>query len=229
MAKTDMEPRRAGEAIPPYDQAAAQVMTERTSGIYAIVNTKTHAAYIGSSVDIGKRIKQHARSLERGRHHSVYLQRAWSKTRGLFVYGVVDLCAPSKLTVLEQQYLDLYVSQYNCSPIADRPPSRAGRIVTAEERAATSARFKSIPRTALWRKRIGNAHRGKKISSAQIEQARAAIKEFARTRTGPFSEEANAKRASAALGRKHKPRARAKIAAARREYWRRWRQRRSVV
>ena len=47
------------------------------SGIYMIYNTINNKIYIGSSVDIIKRMDSHLSYLRNGKHHSVHLQRAW--------------------------------------------------------------------------------------------------------------------------------------------------------
>jgi len=49
------------------------------SGVYAIWCNGNQKIYIGSSVDILKRINQHKRELRTGKHHNPILQRSWNK------------------------------------------------------------------------------------------------------------------------------------------------------
>lgn len=48
-------------------------------GIYKIVNIKNGKQYIGKSVDIKRRWKEHKRALKGNYHKNIYLQRAWDK------------------------------------------------------------------------------------------------------------------------------------------------------
>lgn len=48
-------------------------------GIYCIKNVETTDCYIGSSKSIKKRWIRHRYNLNKGNHHSLYLQRAWNK------------------------------------------------------------------------------------------------------------------------------------------------------
>jgi len=48
-------------------------------GVYAIVNTKTRMAYVGSSQNIKKRFVCHHSFLKKGKHHCAYLQKSSSK------------------------------------------------------------------------------------------------------------------------------------------------------
>lgn len=46
------------------------------SGIYKITNTKTGKIYIGSAVDLRRRLYAHLKSLRRNSHDNTYLQNA---------------------------------------------------------------------------------------------------------------------------------------------------------
>lgn len=51
----------------------------KISGIYQILCTVTNKIYIGSSIDVCRRIQNHKASLRNNRHSNSYLQRAWKK------------------------------------------------------------------------------------------------------------------------------------------------------
>lgn len=100
------------------------------SGVYAIVNLVSGNRYVGSSANIGKRIREHKRHLERGGHDNRVLQRAWKKYgaeafRVLLLEAVVD---PFAMLSREQYHIDAGNSAYNVNPIAGKPPSWAGKI-----------------------------------------------------------------------------------------------------
>lgn len=48
-------------------------------GIYQIKNLETENIYIGSSINISRRISAHKYLLKKGTHHCTFLQRAWNK------------------------------------------------------------------------------------------------------------------------------------------------------
>jgi len=49
------------------------------SGIYKISSIDTGDFYIGSSINIKDRWIRHKKDLNKNRHHSIFLQRAWNK------------------------------------------------------------------------------------------------------------------------------------------------------
>ena len=81
-------------------------------------------AYVGSSVNVFKRLNDHFSALGRGKHHSVIMQNHVNK------YGLSDLyvskvkfCEPSVLRSLEQRYLTKYKPFFNVSTLAvDKSP-----------------------------------------------------------------------------------------------------------
>jgi group I intron endonuclease len=96
------------------------------TGIYAIINRDTGKAYIGSA---GRSFKlrwvEHKRSLRKGKHHSILLQRAWDKyTEFRFEFRILEVvpkeeCIDVKyLLDIEQMYLDTYQPEYNICKVA---------------------------------------------------------------------------------------------------------------
>jgi group I intron endonuclease len=75
-------------------------------GIYKIINLKINKFYLGSSVNIEKRLTQHICDLRANRHHSVYLQRCYNKPgEYCFKLEIVELCEETSLKEKEQKYL----------------------------------------------------------------------------------------------------------------------------
>jgi len=105
-------------------------------GVYAI--EIGGRIYIGSSVDISIRWKQHIRSLANGTHHSVKLQRSFNK-HGNPEFTVVELCDESVLLEREQYWLDelnCVAHGLNICPVAGRT---VGTVASDETRAKISA------------------------------------------------------------------------------------------
>jgi group I intron endonuclease len=87
-----------------------------TSGIYQIKNIINNHIYIGSSKDVSKRIIVHRSSLNRNKHHSQYLQRAWNMYgEDKFEFLIIEECSQDSLISREQHYLDTFHPEYNIS------------------------------------------------------------------------------------------------------------------
>lgn len=79
-----------------------------TCGIYKILNNVNGQFYVGSSVKIEHRWAAHLRSLRKGTHHNILLQRSWSKYgENSFSFIIVEIVKdPHDLLLVEQRYLD---------------------------------------------------------------------------------------------------------------------------
>ena len=100
-------------------------INNKLTGIYKITNTVNEKVYIGSSVNINIRWRQHLSTLKNNKHHSVKLQNSVNKY-GLdnFKFDVIEECAKDMLLQREQYYLELFNSfndGYNCSMNSTNP------------------------------------------------------------------------------------------------------------
>jgi group I intron endonuclease len=77
------------------------------SGVYQIRNLINGKRYIGSAIDLDQRWRSHLSLLKRHKHHSIKLQRAWTK-HGIkrFVFEVLEECSAEYCVGREQHYLD---------------------------------------------------------------------------------------------------------------------------
>ena len=128
------------------------------AGVCQIYNTKTNKRYIGSSIDIDRRLKEHYRNLKNHKHCNQHLQNAWNKYEEYLVFEPLEYCEPDECLKLEQKYIDYYDSAnrefgYNI----DKQAASAGKKLSDE--------------TKL---KISIAHTGKKISQDVIEKVRLA-------------------------------------------------------
>lgn len=80
------------------------------SGIYQIYNPVTNKRYIGSSVNIENRFKQHICKLKKGTHCNQHLQNAWNKYSDQLKFEILEYCEPEDLINTEQYYIDYYNS-----------------------------------------------------------------------------------------------------------------------
>lgn len=83
-------------------------------GVYKITNIVNQKVYIGQSVSIQSRWKEHINSLRRGASRCTLLQRAWNKYgEESFVFEVLELCSPDMLDEIEISYILFYDSCNN--------------------------------------------------------------------------------------------------------------------
>lgn len=114
-----------------------------TRGIYKITNITNNKSYIGSSVNIKSRWRQHKSCLRKGTHHCIGLQRAWNKYgENNFEFSILEI-VEDKTLILHREtfYINQFKSAngrdgYNSLPIAGSPlgtkPSDATRQKMSE-------------------------------------------------------------------------------------------------
>ncbi len=145
------------------------------SGVYAIRNTASRQVYVGSSSNIGKRLRSHRAQLNRGVHRNRALQADWQHGAANFVVEVLETgIAPADLLIREAQWIDdkqanVQGSGYNVrlradsnlglrhtqearAKIAEAGLGRPGYTRTAKHRRATAQRLKGN------KLRLGQAH-----------------------------------------------------------------------
>ena len=90
-------------------------------GVYAIVHKTNRIAYVGSSNDIARRIKEHKTALKLNKHHCHYLQYAWNKY-GQEVFDIKQIATANSLKEareLEEAFLECFIdSLYNLKTTA---------------------------------------------------------------------------------------------------------------
>ena len=162
------------------------------SGVYQIYNTVNGKRYIGSSIHIEQRFKEHLRNLRTNKHANAHLQSAWNKYgEHSFVFEEVELCEPDQCLKIEQEYIDYYHAAdrkfgYNIDPYADH----AGNTLSEETRKKISEKAKgrkwSKEQRENWSKiMIGR----KKPKQSQTMKQKYANGEFSLPRFNEVSEE----------------------------------------
>lgn len=107
------------------------------SGIYQIQCIASGKVYVGSSINIGKRLIAHRVCLRQGKHHAQGLQNAWNKYgKSGFTVSLVEAVPPVKAKLVEREQfwidkLEAYTVGYNASPKAG---SRLGSKASLETR-----------------------------------------------------------------------------------------------
>ena len=79
------------------------------TGIYKIENLINHKVYIGKSVNIKKRWKEHIYLLNKNNHINPYLQNAWNKYGPeQFEFKIIELCPLSTINEREIYWINYY-------------------------------------------------------------------------------------------------------------------------
>lgn len=158
----------------------------RASGIYTICNTVNGKQYVGSAVNIERRLHEHRTRLRAGSHHSAKLQRAWLKYgEDSFAFGLIEMVTDKDRLIEREQFWidsqDAVTGGYNVCPRAGSilgvkrssetllkmSAWQIGRIVPPMNQATKdkiSKANRGIVKTAQWREKLSAAHTGKTVS-----------------------------------------------------------------
>lgn len=187
-----------------------------TIGIYCIKNNVNGKVYIGSAKNISKRWMTHRSLLIKGKHHSIKLQRSWSKYgESAFSFDILEEVEDVLLlTEREQFWIDTTNSVdggYNIAPKArsslgrKHPPEVLLKMSLAKKGKKTLP-FSDTHCAALSESRIGNQwskgiskseEHKQKLSLVMKGRKNPAVSESNKTRKGkkcgPLSPETKAK------------------------------------
>ena len=141
-------------------------LKNNTSGIYKIVNIKNNKVYIGSSINLKKRLADHLSALRHNRHKNSHLQSAWNlygEASFVIKIKITDV-DPKRLKDIENWFFDVYDVMnpelgYNQCPATT---SCAGYRHSLEARANMSKASKGKPKSAEHRANIAKSMLGNK-------------------------------------------------------------------
>lgn len=211
------------------------------SGVYSLTNENNGKVYVGSALSVQGRIKGHIRQLKRGKHENPYLQRAWDKHgESSFRFDVIESCDPSQCVIREQHWIDQLKSYerdkgYNLSPSASstlglkwsdeakrrHKEARKG-LSTAHMLDAAIKATKGKPRPNDVKAKISASNKGKPKSEDHKQKVKA--NHWSKRHD---AQEIIERSAMKHRGKRHSDEHRAKISAANRERWRKYREERN--
>jgi group I intron endonuclease len=132
------------------------------SGVYEIKNEINGHCYIGSSVNLIRRLYSHEHGLQNCYHQNKHLQSAYNKYgEKNFTFRILFYCDKENTLLYEQICLDAFHPIYNMSqratggsgPVSDEVKQRISKALTG---------VKKAPFSDLHRQHIADAVRGKK-------------------------------------------------------------------
>jgi group I intron endonuclease len=81
------------------------------SGIYCIKCLLNNKIYVGSAINIAYRFTRHKNDLNKQKHHSIHLQRAWNLYgRKYFEFKILEFCLPNFLEKKEKEWIKFFKS-----------------------------------------------------------------------------------------------------------------------
>lgn len=151
------------------------------SAVYVITCVATGKFYVGSSVDVSKRLGRHREDLKAGGHHSRHLQRAWDGYGEVnFRFDIVEYVPPDDIRKVEQEWIDRCRSAdrnhgYNMHPKA---LGSHGYTVSSEVRKKMSDSHKGRSLPAEQRAKmgsVGSKHPGSKLDEWAVHTIKARV------------------------------------------------------
>lgn len=119
-------------------------------GIYAIVNKLGDHVYVGQSINMSLRKKQHFSSLEKGDHYNKRIQRCYDKYGASAIeFMILEVCDQSILTEREQFWIDQQAGKQllNYAPVAVSPKGIKRSAETIEKRRLKMVGYKHSEQT----------------------------------------------------------------------------------
>src|SRR6266568_207041 len=143
-------------------------------GVYKIFFLDPHLFYIGSSVNVRTRCREHLKHLRQGKHHNIHLQRACA-IHGMDAihFEVVEIVERKEdLIGREQFYLDSLQPYYNIHPDAHSPLGiKRSPETRAKLRAIQTGKpawNKGKPWSPEMKSKLSAAHKGKPLDPDRL-------------------------------------------------------------
>jgi hypothetical protein len=166
---------------------------ENKQGIYKILNNKTNKVYIGSSVDIFKRFREHKHSLLKNKHRSPKLQNSYNiHGASCFIFELIELViCKNELLEREQFYIDAFDSYHNGYNSRPKAEANYGRIVSDETKKKISDKLKGSigPNKGLimsdeTKAKISKTKKGRPSNRKNFKHSEAAKQKMSQLRKG---------------------------------------------
>lgn len=129
-------------------------MLPNVAGIYQIRNPSNDRIYIGSTINLARRYKEHLYSLLNNNHSNLFLQNDFNKSGKNFLFLILERSTKEQILCLEQQYLSvLYDEQKRCYNFSKFARARYGKH-SLQTKKKISNSLKNKPKTKEHRMKI---------------------------------------------------------------------------
>lgn len=155
-------------------------------GIYKITNNVNGKVYIGQSINIKARWKDHIHALNREDSKCTLLQRAWNKYKQEnFSFDILELCSEDMLDEVETKYINIYDSCKNGYNI--EPGGNANKHLSDETKQKLREAHLGMKMSDETRKKMSESRMGTKnpmYGQTHSEATRKKISDAAKGRPG---------------------------------------------
>ncbi len=148
------------------------------SGIYIIKNNINDKVYIGSAINIKRRIGRHFSELKHNKHGNIIFQRLYNKYADTIAlsYEILENCNTKDLIQKEQFYIDSCKnSLLNINKIANSRTGVTNSVEHNQKISNTLLGHKLLEETKI---KISNTLKGKKLSQETIEKKYVKVSQF---------------------------------------------------
>ena len=164
----------------------------KVSGVYLITNKINDKVYVGCSIDIHKRLKEHRNGLNLGNHRNRLLQNSWNKYgENSFLFDILVECDTDLLLSEENYWCNVLLSH-------DRKYGYNIRMTSPEGKTSLSEETKKI--LSDLKKGKGSYNYGKKMSEETKKKISIAL---SGKKASEKSKTAAAENGRKSKGRKH--------------------------
>lgn len=130
------------------------------SGIYIIYNKFNSKMYIGSSIHVHRRLKEHINNLKNNKHANIHLQHAYNKYKDFIDFELLDECPIESLAYMEQYWFNITgCTNRKYGYNIDLSAFNSGGRKTSEEtrlKISTRNKGKRLPKEVVEKIRLSN-------------------------------------------------------------------------
>ena len=146
-------------------------------GVYKITNNVNGKVYIGQSINIKNRWKDHINALNRKDSSCTLLQRAWNKYKQeSFSFEILELCSEDMLDEVETKYIDIYDARNNGYNI--EPGGNANKHLSDETKQKIREAHLGMKASEETRKKMSESRMGEKNPMYGQTHSEAALKKM---------------------------------------------------
>jgi group I intron endonuclease len=144
-------------------------------GIYGIFNFIDNAFYVGSSLSVRRRLKDHLSKLRNTKHRNRDLQTRWGNTEeSNWCFVLFELCTPEERFVKEQWFIDVRLSHFEGYNLSGKAGHPATYQWTPEQRERHSKaqlrRLQEQPLTIVEKRRLQTLNLGRKLPQEEKDR-----------------------------------------------------------
>ena len=163
-------------------------MKNKKSGIYCIENIINGKKYIGQTINLERREKEHFSLLKGNCHDNIHLQNAYNKYgKKNFKFRILLYCKPFELTKYEQIFVDFYTPETLYNVRLECVNSNQGMIFSKETKKKMSEAKRGKHRSKETKEKLSKANSGKHHPMYGKHHSKETIRKMSKAKRGKNS------------------------------------------